>query len=92
MLAAVDRGMPRKEEVVSAFGVSPATLKRWLRRRRETGLVAPKKRLGMRPRISGADERCTLWRQLEAHPEATLWRSTANFGSGSAACAFRSPP
>ena len=71
MLAAVDRGKPRKE-AVSAFGVSPATLKRWLRRRRETGSVAPKRRRGMRPRIGDIDERRALWRQLEAHPEATL--------------------
>ena len=33
-LAAVDRGTPRRE-VVGIFGVSPAALKRWLKRRRE---------------------------------------------------------
>ena len=73
MLAALDRGMPRKE-AVGAFGVSPATLKRWLRRRRQTGSVVPKRRrLGMRLRIgASADERRALWRQLEEHPEATL--------------------
>ncbi len=73
MLAAGDHGMPRKE-AVATFGVSPATLKRWLRRRRETGSAAPKRRRrpGMRPRIGGADERRVLWRQLESHPEATL--------------------
>ena len=72
MLAAVDRGVPRKEAVY-AFGVSPATLKRWLGRRRETGSVAPKKRPGMRPRIGAAgEERRALWHQLETHPEATL--------------------
>ena len=72
MLAAVDRGMPRKE-AVGVFGVSPATLKRWLRRHRETGSVAPKRRPGMKPRIDGAAEgRRALWRQLEAHSEATL--------------------
>src|SRR5215212_22875 len=72
MLAALDRGMPRKE-AVGTFGASPATLKRWLRRRRETGSVAPNRRLGMRLRIgASADERHALWRQLEEHPEATL--------------------
>ena len=72
MLAALDRGMPRKE-AVGAFGVSPATLKRWLRRRRETGSVVPKRRRRMRLRIgASADERRALWRQLEEHPEATL--------------------
>ncbi len=72
LLAAVNRGMPRKE-AVSVFGVSPATLKRWLRRRRQTGSVAPVRRPGMRPRIgASAGERRALWRQLEARPEATL--------------------
>ena len=72
MLAALDRGMPRKE-AVGAFGVSPATLKRWLRRHRETGSVVPKRRRRMRLRIgASADERRALWRQLEEHPEATL--------------------
>jgi transposase len=49
MLDAVDRGMPRKE-AVRAFGVSLATLKRWLKRRREEGSAAAKRRPGMRPR------------------------------------------
>ena len=72
MLAAVDRGMPRRE-AVGAFGVSPATLKRWLRRRRETGSAAPKRRPGMRRRLGAtADERRALWRRLEENSEATL--------------------
>ncbi len=71
-LAAVDRGMPRKE-AVGAFGVSLATLKRWLKRREQTGSAAPKRRPGMRPRIGAtAEERRALWRQLEENPEATL--------------------
>ncbi len=40
VLAAVDRGMPRAA-VVGAFSVSPATVKRWLKKRRETGDVDP---------------------------------------------------
>jgi transposase len=35
VLDAVDRGIPRKEEVVGTFGVSMPTLERHLRRRRE---------------------------------------------------------
>jgi transposase len=71
-LAAVDRGMPRKE-AVGVFGVSLATLKRWFKRREETGSVAPKRRPGMSPRVgSTAEERRALWRQLEENPEATL--------------------
>jgi transposase len=38
MLAAEDVVMS-KESAVSVFGVSSSTLKRWLRRRRETGDV-----------------------------------------------------
>ncbi len=72
MLGAVDRGMPRND-AVRAFGVSLATLKRWLKRRREEGSVAPKRRPGMRPRIgANAEERRALWEQLEENPEATL--------------------
>ena len=67
MLGAVERGMPREEDAVRAFGVSLATLKRWLKRRREEGSATPKKRRpGMRPRIGAtAQERRALWEQLE---------------------------
>ena len=49
-LAALDRGMPRKE-AVGTFGVSLATLKRWLKRRREGGGLTPKPSPGTTPRI-----------------------------------------
>jgi transposase len=71
-LAAVDRGMPRKE-AVGVFGVSLATLKRWLKRREQTGSAAPKRKPGMRRRVGATlEERRALWRQLEENPEATL--------------------
>lgn len=38
VLDAVDRGMPRKE-VARIFGISLPSIKRWLKRRRETGGV-----------------------------------------------------
>jgi transposase len=41
VLDAVDRGMPR-EEVAEVFGVSVPSIKRWIKRRRETGDVEPK--------------------------------------------------
>ena len=47
VLSAIDRGMPRKE-VVGVFGVSLATIKRWLKRRRETGDVEAKPLPGRR--------------------------------------------
>ena|SRR5215210_245355 len=71
-LAAVDRGMPRKE-ALGVFGVSLATIKRWLKRREQTGSLAPKRRPGMRPLIGATvEERRALWRQLEENREATL--------------------
>jgi transposase len=71
-LAAVDRrGMARKE-AVGVFGVSLATLKRWLKRREQLGSAAPKRRPGMRRRVGAtSEERRALWRQLEENPEAT---------------------
>ena len=40
VLDAVDRGMPRKE-VAQVFGISVPSIKRWIKRRRETGNVQP---------------------------------------------------
>lgn len=52
VLAAVDRGVPR-EEAAGTFSVSVPTIKRWLKRRRETGGVDAKPIPG-RPRVKGA--------------------------------------
>ena len=52
VLAAVDSGRPR-EEVAQTFCVSVPTIKRWLKRRRETGDVEPRPIPG-RPRLKGA--------------------------------------
>ena len=41
MERAVDRRLPR-EDVGWLFAVSPSTIKRWLRQRREAGDLAPK--------------------------------------------------
>ena len=74
VLAAVDRGVSRAE-IVETFGVSLATARRWLKRRRETGEVSPRHSPGRTPSICGtAEERRALWRQLEGNREATLER------------------
>lgn len=52
VLAAVDRGEPRGE-VAKIFSVSVPTIKRWLKRRRETGGVEVIPIPG-RPRVKGA--------------------------------------
>jgi transposase len=73
-LAALDRGMPRKE-VVGTFDVSLATLKRWLKRRREGEGLSPRPSPGRTPRIlATAEERRALWAQLEENDDATLER------------------
>jgi transposase len=72
VLAAVDRGTPRKE-IVRTLGVSEPTIRRYLRLRRETGSVAPKP-YPKRPFSIGQslDQRRALWKQLEEHDDATL--------------------
>ena len=73
-LTALDRGMPRKE-AVGTFGVSLATLKRWLKRRREGEGLSPRPSPGRTPRIlATAEERRALWAQLEEDDAATLER------------------
>jgi transposase len=72
VLAAVERGTPRKE-IVRTLGVSEPTIRRYLRLRRETGSVAPKPP-PKRPFSIGqsVEQRRALWKQLEEHNDATL--------------------
>jgi transposase len=74
VLDAIDRGIPRKE-VVRTFGVSMPTIERYLRRRRQTGEIAPKPSPGRTPSIcASVEERRALWRQLQENADATLER------------------
>ena len=74
VLEAVDRGVPRKE-VASFLGVSLSTIKRYIKRRREGEDLTPKPSPGRRRRIlASAEEKRTLWEQLENNDEATLER------------------
>jgi transposase len=73
-LAAVDRGIPRKE-VVEVFSISLSTLKRWLKMRREGKDLSPGVSTGRRRRIlSTPEEERLLWSQLEENDDATLER------------------
>ncbi len=73
-LGALDRGMARKE-AAGTFGVSLATLKRWLKRRREGEDLAPKPSPGRTPTILATpQQRGSLWEQLEENDDATLAR------------------
>ncbi len=70
VLDAVDRGMPR-EEVARIFGISLPSIKRWLRRRRETGGVEPSPVPGP-PARKGAVLEQWLPSRLANEPDPTL--------------------
>jgi transposase len=70
VLSALDRAIPRKE-VADLFGVSLSSIKRWLKRRQETGDVRIYEIPG-RPSVKGAALREWLPKQLEANPDLTL--------------------
>ena len=80
ILRAVDQGKPRAE-IIKMFDVSRATIKRYLKLRRETGDVKPKAIPG-RPAKKGVALFAGLQPQLDAYPDATLaehcqiWEST----------------
>lgn len=69
-LAAIDRGIPRRK-VADLFGVSRSTIKRWLKRRRQTGGVETMKIPG-RPAVKGRALRAWLPGHLELNPDLTL--------------------
>lgn len=70
VLDAVDRGMSRKE-VAQIFGISVPSIKRWLKRRRESGDVEPIPIPGPLAR-KGAVLEGWLPSQLEDDPDLTL--------------------
>jgi transposase len=69
-LSAIDRGIPRKE-VQDLFGISRSTIKRWLKRRRQSGDVQIMKIPG-RPSVKGEALREWLPEQLKRNPDLTL--------------------
>ena len=71
MLAAVDSGTPR-EEVAKTFSVSVPSIKRWLKRRRETGDVVEPKPIPGRNPIKGAALKEWLPEHLKENPDLTL--------------------
>jgi transposase len=70
VLQALDKGYPRTE-IVKLFGVSRATIKRYLKRRRETGDVSVRPIPG-RPSKKFAPLQSGLVAQLQAYPDVTL--------------------
>jgi transposase len=78
VLSAVDAGTPR-EQVAKTFSVSMPTIKRWLRRRQETGGVEPKPIPG-RPSRKGTMLQSWLSKHLEANDDLTLEEHREAFG------------
>jgi transposase len=70
IVAACDRGMPRKE-VARIFGVSEPTVRRYLRLRRQTGGVDPKPVPGP-PARKGEALEAALPSQVGRNPDLTL--------------------
>ena len=70
VLQAVDKGY-RRTEIMKLFGISRATIKRYLKQRRETGNVNVRPIPG-RPSKKFAPLQAGLVTQLQAHPDVTL--------------------
>ena len=70
VLSAVDAGTPR-QEVAKTFSVSMPTIKRWIKRRRESGDVEPEPIPG-RPARKGAMLKEWLPKHLKANDDLTL--------------------
>jgi transposase len=72
VVAAVERGIPRKE-AVELFSISLTTLKRWIKISREGKDLSPGVSTGRRRRILATpEEEGLLWEQLEDNDDATL--------------------
>ena len=70
VVRAVEEGRPRAE-IIHLFGISRASIKRYLKQRRETGELLPKAIPG-RPARKGDVLDAEIKPQLEAHRDATL--------------------
>jgi transposase len=70
VVRAVDQGHPR-EEIIELLGVSRATIKRYMKQRRETGSVAPKAIPGRPPKKLELLQ-AELATQLQAHDDLRL--------------------
>ena len=77
LLGAIDTGFPQAE-AARLFGVSVSTIKRWRRRRQETGGVVASPRPGRRRRVA-RDAELALVAQVRAAPDATLTEHCARW-------------
>jgi transposase len=72
VIAACDAGDATREQVAARFSVSVPWVRRLLRRRRETGLIAPKPRGGGRPPAFDGEAAERLREATRADADATL--------------------
>ncbi len=79
LLGAIDAGLPQAE-AARLFGVGISTIKRWRRRRRQTGTVQASSRPGRTRRITREAE-ATLVAQVRATPDATLAEHCATWAA-----------
>ena len=81
VVRAVQDGMPQRE-ASRVFGVSVASVERYVRLAREGRSLAPAKRPGCPVRVIGPEHHGALLAQLHAHPDLTaaehaaLWSRT----------------
>jgi transposase len=87
--AAVDRGVPRGQ-AARAFPVSVPTIKRWLKRRRETGDVEPRPIPG-RPSVKGAALEGWLPTHLRENDDLTLAEHRGAFEEARGGAAVSAP-
>lgn len=79
LLAAMDAGMSR-DQAASVFGISIPTIERYVRLRRETGSLVPRRAVRSGPAaVKGDAVRAWLPERLAQCPEATLAEHAAAF-------------
>lgn len=82
VLAAVERGVPRKE-VARLLGISISTISRYMKLKTSDEEIAPKPSLGRTSKIlADPAHRRALWRQLESNDTATLEQHCEMFEEG----------
>src|SRR5688500_20121165 len=77
VVAAVDEAVETRAEIAERFGVSTSFIRKLLRRRRETGSIAPKPHAGGGVSSLSPQDLERVWTLGEHRPDATLderWR------------------
>jgi transposase len=72
IVAAYERGHRSQREIAELFGVSPATVRNFIRRKRERGVPDQLPRGGGAPARIDDEARAELRRLIAASPDATL--------------------